>query len=189
MVMLRHPNTKAADLFDLDVVNKAVSDMKAREDGSELQVHPPTPAAWLQRIFALFRTLHFRIDRKLVPSAESYPRYGVDESLREADKDPRMLKVQQQFPKLHADMLKGNWVVRDFVGFKEKRLHSNTKLIEILVKHLELDQSCKRFVQGAQDTATRKIDAARAEEEKNNQELKEALSLVNVKLTQLVGWA
>lgn len=77
--------------------------------------------------------------------------------------------------------------MRDFVGFKEKRLHSNTKLIQILVKHLELDQGQhQRFVQSAKDTATRKIDAARAEEEKHNQELKEALSSVNVKLTQLV---
>eukprot|EP00435_Cladocopium_sp_Y103_P007771 s1502_g2.t1 len=132
IVMLRQPNTKAADLFDLDVVNKAVSAMKAGEDG-------------------------------------------------EAER-----KVQQQFGKLHAEMLKGNWAVRDFVGFKEKRLHSNTKLIQILVKHLELDQGQhQRFVQSAKDTATRKIDAARAEEEKHNQELKEALSSVNVKLTQL----
>lgn len=88
IVMLRQPNTKAADLFDLDVVNKAVSAMKAGEDGeAERKVYPPTPAAWLQRIFALFRTLHFRIDRKLT-STGAYPRYGVDEGLREADKDP-----------------------------------------------------------------------------------------------------
>ena len=184
--MLRHPNTKAADLFDLDVVSKAVSAMKAGKDGNGRQVYPPTPAAWLKRIFALFRTLHFRIDRKLT-STGAYPRYGLDEGLREADKDPRMLKVQQQFAKLHADMLKGNWAVRDYVGFKEKRLHSNSKLIEILVKHLELDQEhFKRFVQFGQDTARLKIDAARAEEEKHNQELKETLSSVNVKLTQLM---
>lgn len=85
IVMLRHPNTKAADLFDLDVVNKAVSAMRAGEDGKAGRlVNPPTPAAWLQRIFALFRTLHFRIDRKLT-STGAYPRYGLDEGLREAD--------------------------------------------------------------------------------------------------------
>eukprot|EP00438_Fugacium_kawagutii_P023624 Skav205980 [mRNA] locus=scaffold442:972595:973158:- [translate_table: standard] len=186
--MLRRPNTKAADLFDLDVVNRAASAMRAGENGNAgRQLHPPSPTAWFQRIFALFRTLHFRIDRKLT-STGAYPRYGLDEGLREADKDPRMLKVQQHFGKLHAEMLKNNWAVRDFVGFKEKRLHSNTKLIQILVKHLELDQGQgKRFVQSAKDMATAKIDEARAEEEKHNQELKEALSSVNVKLTQLVG--
>ena len=73
------------------------------------------------------------------------------------------------------------------MGFKEKRLHSNTDLIQILCKHLELDRrQYKSFVQAAQQTATNRIDEAMAMRDKHNQELEAALSSSNVRLMEEV---
>ena len=112
-----------------------------------------------------------------------YGRYGLDEGLREGDKDRRVAKVKQDFPHLHSEMLEHNWTVRDYVGFKEKRLHSNTDLIQILCKHLDLDQpQYGAFMQAAHQTATRRIDEALAMREKHHEELEAALSSSHVRL-------
>ena len=105
----------------------------------------------IQGIFALFRKLHFRIDRKLTTG--TFARYGLDEGLREADQDKRVLAIKENFPALH-EMLQHHWSVRDFVGFKEKRLHSNSELIQplsaqcherIIIFELELYQFTMTF--------------------------------------------
>lgn len=181
--MLRLPNTGAADLFSWGLVHDAAIAMKqAAPEGAA--VDAPEPTAFRKRIFAIFRTLHFRIDRKV---ANVYGRYGLDEGLREGDKDRRVARIKQEFPHLHAEMLDRNWTVRDYVGFKEKRLHSNTDLIQILCKHLELDRrQYKSFVQAAQQTATNRIDEAMAMRDKHNQELEAALSSSNVRLMEEV---
>ena len=94
-------------------------------------------------IFALFRKLHFRIDRKV--TTEIFARYGLDEGLREADQDKRVLAIKENFPALHEEMLQHHWSVRDFVGFKEKKHHNNSELIHILLHSLQQARISRNF--------------------------------------------
>ena len=125
----------------------------------------------IQGIFALFRKLHFRIDRKLTTG--TFARYGLDEGLREADQDKRVSAIKQHFPALHEEMLQHHWPVRDFVGFKEKRLHSNSELIQILLSHLDLNHGpFNDFVQDLKVMATKRIEEALALRDRTNEELR-----------------
>lgn len=122
-------------------------------------------------IFALFRKLHFRIDRKF-PTG-TFARYGLDEGLREADQDKRVLAIKENFPALHEEMLQHHWSVRDFVGFKEKRLHRNSELIQILLSHLDLNHGpFNDFVQDLKVVATKRIEEALALRDRTNEELR-----------------
>lgn len=179
--MLRNPNTKAADLFSLAIVDNAVCAMKGQSaENADLQ--SPSPSVLRQRIFALFRILHFRIARKM--EEQRFARYGLDQGLREADRDSRMLKVKCEFPAFHDEMLQHHWSVRDFVGFEGKRLHSNTELINVLfTEHLELDS---KKVTKAEKAARKYIDKLRKDAAAKNKRLKAELE-ATVKVRQLVN--
>jgi len=169
--MLREPNTKAVDLFSLDLVSIAARQMKRDMDAGSEVVVPPSMEVFRSRIFALFRKLHFRIDRKLTTG--TFARYGLDEGLREADQDKRVLAIKENFPALHEEMLQHHWSVRDFVGFKEKRLHSNSELIQILLSHLDLNHGpFNDFVQDLRVMATKRIEEALALRDRTNEELR-----------------
>merc|ERR1711971_66726 len=131
-VMLRNPNSAAADLFSLDIVEDAAKAM------SDSRVEAPSPEDWRRRVFKLFRCLHFRATKKLGTSA--YAAYGLDDGLRKTDKV--FLKLQHQLPELHNEMLQNSWKVRDYLGWQSKKLHSNRNLPLVLFsEHLELPEA------------------------------------------------
>merc|ERR1719281_524971 len=81
----------------------------------------PTPEALRNRIFALFRLLHFRIHRRI---HEGYARYGVDKGLRAADTPVHpsfhKMRSERSLRAYHKDLLAAKWVVREYVGYEEQ---------------------------------------------------------------------
>ncbi|CAK0901090.1 unnamed protein product [Prorocentrum cordatum] len=174
--MLKNPNTAAADLFSAEVVEKAISAMR----GNSLQV--PTPAELRQRIFAVYRTLYARITRKA--ASDGFARYGLDAGLREADQEKGMLKVKKEHHGIHTEMLRYNWIVRDYVGFENRRLHSNSDLLSILfTDHLQLDPKAVAKVEKA---SRKHISRMRKEEDTKNKELRKGLEKAGVPVRALV---
>jgi len=179
MFMLHDPNTKAADLFSLDLVEAAAGKMFQK---SNQRVEIPSAAELRSRIFAIFRTLHWRIARKL--AGGSFAVYGTDDGLREADGDPRFNKIKSQHPGYHQMMLCNQWAPRDFSGFDSKRLHSNAELIEVLfVEHLCLSE---KDIKKAKKEAQKYISDLRKQTDKQQKGIQTELKKSGIKSTDLI---
>merc|ERR1712183_68967 len=100
--------------------NVVKTDVDKMEQKSGMNIEVPCAAEMRLRIFAVFRTLHWRIARKL--AAGSYAVYGVDDGLREADGDVRMKKIKDEHPLYDRLMTTEKWTPRGFCGYDSKKL-------------------------------------------------------------------
>jgi len=145
-------------------------------------VESPNAVELRKRIFAVFRTLHWRIARKL--TGGSFAVYGVAEGLREEDGDVRMAKIKLAHHKYHNMLLKQRWTPRDFCGHESKRLHSNSELVELLfVQHLKMEDG---KVKKAKKAAERYIKDFRKKLDKEQGKMKKSLRASGANWQELV---
>jgi len=110
--------------------------------------------------------------------------YGVDQGLRDADKDKRFLSFAEQHPSLHETLLAAKWCLRDWMGFDSKR-HSNTELVNVVfVDWLRLNA---KLVERVHKQAEQRVKTAAKQLAQKQAVLKKTLQEQGVRVVALAG--
>eukprot|EP00933_Yihiella_yeosuensis_P053862 TRINITY_DN5216_c2_g2_i1.p1 TRINITY_DN5216_c2_g2~~TRINITY_DN5216_c2_g2_i1.p1 ORF type:complete len:313 (-),score=41.31 TRINITY_DN5216_c2_g2_i1:450-1355(-) len=172
ILLLKEPNTTAADLFSLQQVAEESARMRVAGKAAK----DPTVDELRMRIRALFRRLFWQVTS--TDEGNAAWRYGIAKKVKETDDIPKQLAESETTRLFHEEMLAQNWSCRHYVGWCGRKKHVAKEIVPaIFVDHLRFEESLIKDLREKAESATK---AARDQVWKHSAELQKRLETAGI---------